>query len=138
MRPIGENMEKLYLSRRNITTLLQKLDSVRDGEVSACTIIKNEFAHPVYPQTLRRIAVVAIEGPDQYLPGVSPRLHLSRPALLSLLDQLDKQTPGAIQSDGMEVFAVPDEKYYVDRDEADAMPVGDLVSAFIRSRGKQR
>lgn len=131
-------MEKLYLSRRNITTLLQKLDSVRDGAVSACTIIKNEFAHPVYPQSLRRIAVVAIEEHDRYLPGISPRLCLSRSALMLLQDHLDRQTPGAIRIDDMEVFAVPDEKYYVDRDESNAMPVGDLASAFIRSRGKQR
>lgn len=131
-------MEKLYLSRRNITTLLQKLDSVRNGEISACTIIKNEFAHPVYPQTLRRIAVVAVEEHDRYLPGVSARLHLSRPALMLLRDHLGTPTPDVIHIDGMDVFAVPDEKYYVDRDESNAMPVGDLASAFIRSRGKQR
>ncbi|QAU33731.1 hypothetical protein [Janthinobacterium sp. 17J80-10] len=131
-------MEKLYLSRRDLATLLQKLDSVRNGEVSACTIIKNDTTHPVYPPTLRRIAVVAVEGADQYLPGVSPRLHLSRTALTGLLDQLDRQVQGLVRFDGLEAFAVPDEKYYVDRDEADTMPVGDLFSAFIRGRGKQR
>ena len=31
---------KLILSRRNLETLLSKLDRVRDGRMSACTIIK--------------------------------------------------------------------------------------------------
>ena len=129
-------MEKLYLSKRDITTLLAKLDSVRNGEVSACTIIKNDAAHPVYPQTLRRISVTAVEAQDGYLKGVSPRLHLSRSTLMSLLDQLGKQSDGAIRIDDMAVSAVPDEKYYVDRGSVDIAPVGDLGSAFSRNRGK--
>ncbi|RJG03911.1 hypothetical protein [Noviherbaspirillum sedimenti] len=130
-------MDKLYLSKRNIATLLQKLDSVRDGEASACTIIKNDTAHPVYAQTLRRIAVMAIEAQDRYVNGVSPRLQLSRPTLLLLIDRIERQADDAIRIDALEVFAVPDEKYYGDRSEADIAPIGDLSSAFIRNRGKQ-
>lgn len=33
-------MKKLKLSRRNLLTLLSKLDRVRNGESSQCTIIK--------------------------------------------------------------------------------------------------
>jgi hypothetical protein len=130
-------MEKLYLSKRDIMTLLEKLDCIRAGEVSACTIIKNDTAHPAYPQTLRRISVVAVEAQDRYMPGVSPRLHLSRPTLMAFLDHLEKQSGGAIRIDDMEVFAVPDEKYYIDRSAGDGAPVGDLASAFFRNRGKQ-
>lgn len=130
-------MDKLYLSKRNITTLLNKLDSVRDGETSACTIIKNDTAHPVYAQTVRRIAVMAIEAQDRYVNGVSPRLQLSRSTLMSLVDRIEKQADDAIRIDELKVFAVPDEKYYGDRGEADIAPIGDLSSAFIRNRGKQ-
>lgn len=130
-------MDKLYLSKRNIATLLDKLDSVRDGAASACTIIKNDTTHPVYAQTVRRIAVMAVEAQDAYLNGVSPRLQLSRPTLMSLADRIGQQADGAIRIDELEVFAIPDEKYYGDRGEAEIAPVGDLSSAFIRRRGKQ-
>ncbi len=109
---------------------------MRDGQASSCTIVKNDAAHPVYPQSLRRISVVAAEEQDRYLPGVSPRLQLARAALLALRERLSQQPPAALQFDGLEVFAVPDEQYYVDRGVADFAPVGDLASAFIRQRGK--
>ena len=130
-------MEKLYLSQRNLTALLEKLDAVRRGEASACTIIKNDTAHPVYPQTLRRISVIAVEEQNRYMPGVSPRLQLSRPMLMSLLNLIEEQSGGAILIGEVEVFAIPDGQYYADRDDAKTVPVGDLASAFIRSRGRQ-
>lgn len=130
-------MEKLYLSRRDIANLMAKLDSVRAGEVSACTIIKNDTQHPVYPQTLHRIAVVAMEAQDRYMPGVSPRLHLSRASLTSLLEHLEQESLGTIHLDGLQVQAVPDERYYVDRSATDAAPAGELGFAFFRNRGKQ-
>lgn len=45
-------MQELVLSRRNLLTLLAKLDKVREGKVSKCTIIKYnidgyEFGMPV-------------------------------------------------------------------------------------------
>lgn len=129
-------MDKLYLSKRNIATLLKKLDSVRDGEVSTCTIIKNDTAHPVYAQTVRRVGVMAVETQDAYVNGVSPRLQLSRPTLMALVDRIEQHSDGAIQFDGLEVFAIPDEKYYGDRGASEVAPVGDLSSVFIRSRGK--
>ncbi|TCS36282.1 hypothetical protein EDC30_10799 [Paucimonas lemoignei] len=133
-------MEKLYLSARDIVNLMTKLDRVRAGEVSACTIIKNDTGHPVYPPSLRRIAVVAVEGEDRYMPGVSPRLQLSRASLTALLDQandqVNSQACGAMQLPGLEIFAIPDSQYYVDRSEADAAPVGDLAAGFFWKRGK--
>lgn len=35
-------MKTIVLSRRNLLTLLSKLDRVRDGEESACTLIKSD------------------------------------------------------------------------------------------------
>lgn len=130
-------MEKLYLSQRDITTLLGKLDSVRDGAVSACTIIKNDAMHPLFPQTLRRIAVVAAEAEDRYMPGVSPRLYLSRPSLTSLLAHIGEPSCAPIRLGDLEVFVITDEKYYVDRSATDAAPIGDLAAGFFRNRGKQ-
>lgn len=129
-------MDKLYLSQRNIATLLEKLDSVREGEASTCTIIKNDTAHPVYAQTVRRVAVMAVEAQDAYLKGVSPRLQLSRPTLMSLADKSREQSNDPIRIDELEVFAIADEKYYGDPGGAKSSPVGDLSSAFIRRRGK--
>lgn len=65
----------VYLSRRNLLTLLSKLDRNANGDcdVSACCIIKNDNTHPVYPQTMKSIYVIAIEDEVYYtdrLPGV--------------------------------------------------------------------
>lgn len=130
-------MDKLYLSQRNIATLLQKLDSVRDGQTSTCTIIKNDIAHPVYAQTIRRISVTAVESQNRYLKGVSPRLQLSRSTLLALLSHIDKPSDNGIEIDGMLVSAVPDEQFYTDHSAADSTPIGDLASSFFKNRGKQ-
>jgi hypothetical protein len=60
------SIEQIYLSRRNLLTLLSRLDRVRDGETSACTIIKNDDIHAKYPQTMKSIYVTAIENEDYY------------------------------------------------------------------------
>jgi hypothetical protein len=63
----------IYLSRRNLLALLSKLDRVKAGESSLCTIQKCDPLHPKYPQTMAAINVVAVEDEDYYtdrLPGV--------------------------------------------------------------------
>lgn len=45
----GFKMVRVYLSR----TLLRKLDGVKEGIDSACTIIKNDTAHPKPTRTSR-------------------------------------------------------------------------------------
>jgi len=58
---------KVYLSRHNLITLLNKLEQNRfDPGSSHCTIIKNDYLHPKYPQTHYMIAVKAIEDDDYY------------------------------------------------------------------------
>lgn len=57
---------RVFLSRRNILMLLAKLDRTRAGDASACTIIKNDDQHPVYPQTMSSIAVTAVEDEQYY------------------------------------------------------------------------
>jgi len=60
------DMEVVYLSRRNLLTLLSKLDRKAKGEFTHCTIIKMDNVHPVYPQSMDMITVVAIEDKEYY------------------------------------------------------------------------
>ena len=59
-------MEIVYLSRRNLLTLLSKLDRRAQGEESACTIVKADNTHPTLAQTMPEIAVVAVENDEYY------------------------------------------------------------------------
>ena len=68
------NMQtKLYLTRRNLLTLLEKLDHVANGGSSACTLIKNDTTNPTYPITgATSVRVTAVEDEDYYqdeIPG---------------------------------------------------------------------
>lgn len=57
---------QLYLSRRNLLTLLEKLDHVRDGGFSECTIIKHDDDHPRFAQSVPTIIITAVEDEDYY------------------------------------------------------------------------
>lgn len=57
--------EHIYLSRRNLISLLNKLDRRARGELTHCTIIKSDTTHPRYPAT-RVVAVTAVEDDDYY------------------------------------------------------------------------
>ena len=59
-------MEKVFLSRRNLLTLLNKLDRKAAGGETACTLIKCDNIHPKYPQTMIDIEVTAVEDIDYY------------------------------------------------------------------------
>ena len=66
-------MEQIYLSRRNLLTLLAKLDRTAFGEPSQCTLIKRDLEHPDYPATVPA-RITAVEDADYYtdrLPGSS-------------------------------------------------------------------
>lgn len=62
---------RVYLSRRNLLTLLSKLDRAKDGDHTYLTIVKYDTAHPKYPQTHDTIVVTAVEDGEYYnrLPG---------------------------------------------------------------------
>jgi len=70
-------MERVYLSRRNLLTLLSKLDRKKRGENTACTLIKHDNLHPVYPQTMEDIEVIAIEDEDYYTHRIPGLVHIS-------------------------------------------------------------
>ena len=63
-------MHHIYLSRRNLQTLLNKLDRPE----SRCTIIKMDTAHPDYPCSTKCI-VTAVEDGDYYTDRVAGDMH---------------------------------------------------------------
>lgn len=58
-------MIKLYLSRRNLLTLLSKLDKVKAGELSHCTLHKMDTEHIKYPCSAP-VEVTAVEDEEYY------------------------------------------------------------------------
>ena len=75
-------MDQIFLSRRNLLTLLSKLDRAASGEATACTLIKNDFAHPVYPQSMLSIAVTAVEDDEYYTTRDAGEVHPSDEAAI--------------------------------------------------------
>jgi hypothetical protein len=55
---------RIYLSKRNLLTLLSKLERFEKGEETKCTIIKNANPLDPYCQSMDQIAVIAI--PDEH------------------------------------------------------------------------
>jgi len=66
-------METIYLSRRNLLNLLEKLDHVKQGGSSYCGIIKGDTKHPTHPASTGPVWVFAVEDENYYTdrePGV--------------------------------------------------------------------
>ena len=60
-------MKTLFLSRRNLEVLLSKLDRVKAGETSACTLVK--YVTPDDPEEFMQACdfmVTAVEDEDYY------------------------------------------------------------------------
>jgi hypothetical protein len=129
-------MHNVYLSRRNIQTLLNKLDRVKyDGGYSACTLIKCDNEHAKYPQSMVSCAVTAVEsiGPAVPKPArlTGEQIYLSREDLVSLLTGLDAPKDQTIASGTMlttsevDVHALEDNEYYSTREPGYVLPVDD-------------
>jgi hypothetical protein len=56
-------MNTVYLSKRNLLTLLSKLERLEKGDDTACAIIKYANSTDPYCNTIKEIKVVAI--PDE-------------------------------------------------------------------------
>ena len=69
-------MVQLYLSRRNLLSLLSKLDrNVKEPGSSVVTLIKNDTAHPKYPASEGDIWVTAVEDSDYYFDREPGAIH---------------------------------------------------------------
>lgn len=59
--------EQIFLSRKNLQTLLNKLDrNKQDPGASQCTLLKCDNQHAKYPQSMPEIVVTAVEDDDYY------------------------------------------------------------------------
>jgi hypothetical protein len=58
-------MQTLYLTRRNLLTLLSKLDRKKNGEETACMLWKRDTLHPEYPSS-DVIVITALEDEEYY------------------------------------------------------------------------
>jgi hypothetical protein len=76
---MNDNISKIYLSRRNLLALLSKLDRQVAGEETLCTIIKHQHDSPEYQQTMKNIAVFAVED-DEYYEAQNRRAGAMHPA----------------------------------------------------------
>lgn len=69
-------MQQVFLSRRNLITLLSKLDRKQNGNIDdneEVFINKHDNKHPLYPQTDPWIRVTALEDEEYYTnrePGI--------------------------------------------------------------------
>jgi hypothetical protein len=64
---VNDKTPKIYLSRRNLTALLAKLDADAQGIETACTIIKNRNPDvAAYQQTMASVAVIAVQDEEYY------------------------------------------------------------------------
>lgn len=68
-------MSQIFLTRRNLLTLLSKLDRKKEGELTACTIIKRDNQHPKYPQTMKSISITAVEDEEYYIDRTPGLVH---------------------------------------------------------------
>ena len=75
-------METVYLSRRNLLTLLSKLDRKANGEETKCALIKCDNAHSKYPQSMSEIMVIALEDEEYYIERKAGPVHSSDEAVI--------------------------------------------------------
>lgn len=64
---INDYENRLYLSERNLRVLLSKLERYKNGERTACTIIKHSNPLDPYCSTIDEIAVIAIPDDKYYV-----------------------------------------------------------------------
>jgi len=115
---------KVYLTRRNLLTLLSKLDRKGRGEETACTLVKKDNLHEKYPQTMKSLSVVAVEYGGNFS---GAKVYLSRRLLNTLLSGLDQKKAGkevpcfTVVKEAhpkkapktIEVLPLEDEEYYI-------------------------
>ncbi len=83
---------RVYLSRRNLLTLLSKLDRKKAGEQTHCCIIKQDTLNPEFPQTgASEVQVIAVENEEYYIDRTPGAVH-------------DKDNPNPSQPQGPELI----------------------------------
>jgi hypothetical protein len=67
--------ERIYLSKRNLLTLLSKLERLEQGNETACAIVK--YANPTDPycNTIKEITVIAVPDEKFYTNRAPGAMH---------------------------------------------------------------
>jgi len=67
--------ERIYLSKRNLLTLLSKLDRLEQGQETQCAIIK--YANPLDPHcnTMDQVMVIAVPDEKFYTKRTAGQVH---------------------------------------------------------------
>lgn len=68
-------MEKIYLSKRNLLTLLSKLERFDDGDATKCAIVKYANHLDPYSNTMDEVMVVAIPDEKFYTNRTPGQVH---------------------------------------------------------------
>ena len=110
---------KVYLTKRNLLSLLSKLDRKAKGEDTQCTIIKYDTIHKKYPQTMHSCRVEAVEHETKVVDEFW--VFLGRADINHILASIDKPIKTKMKfpfnaADSITVYSVADEEYYTDRD----------------------
>ena len=125
---------KVFLTERNVKSLLNKLDRVKAGEFSACNIIKCDYLHKKYPQTMEYCSIKAVETYDDlYKDGQKytvNQIFVTREDLnklttvgSTLLIQLADDN--GLTDDSLTVESVTDKEYYAEREPGFIVPADD-------------
>lgn len=67
-------MQQLYLTRRNLLTLLNKLDRAKKGEITTRSLVKQDTVHPLYPCS-DSIMITALEDEEYYTDREAGQVH---------------------------------------------------------------
>lgn len=67
-------MQRVYVTRRNLLTLLSKLDRKKAGEQTERMLVKTDTLHPQYPCS-EVIIIMALEDEEYYTDRQPGRLH---------------------------------------------------------------
>ena len=119
-------MQTVYLSRRNILTLLSKLDRQKAGEETACAIVKRQDRGSPYCMTVPVMLVGAAEpgcSAEYCTPHGTHFVILERHSLNDLLNgNIINVPPPAAMGDGVIVVPVSDEEMYANRSAGEMHP----------------
>jgi len=126
-------MITVYLTQRNLKTLLSKLDRVANGQVSSCTLIKKDTDHKKYPQTdwFPYIYVSAEEDKIENIREESSYAYVSinRNHINTLLSELNENVTYELVIGSKLTFAkvigIQDTEYYTDRTPGSVLPFDD-------------
>lgn len=119
---------KVYLSVRNVQTLLNKLARAEAGELTACTLIKHDNTHPVYPQTMALCGVRAdpVDQTYYYCGPDGDGVCLSKATLEQMLETHCTVTvTGEWPGIAIDVAVIPDTEYYIHRGAGQVHPSDD-------------